>query len=60
LVPPLGLVSPLPPLAPLLVSVDGFFSVLVFDELSPPSVFSADFVLLASGLDSEDEDFFEP
>jgi hypothetical protein len=60
LVPPLGLVSPPVPLVPVLVSVEGLVSVLVFGALSPLSVFSADFVALASGFDSVDEGFFEP
>src|SRR5688500_10785736 len=46
--PPVAWLSPPLPVGPPLVSPFGLLSVLVFDALSPESVFSADFVLLAS------------
>jgi hypothetical protein len=60
LVPLLGLLSPVLPPVPLLLSGDGLLSVVVFDAPSAASVFSAGFVSLAFGFASVVEDFFEP
>lgn len=59
--PPLGLVSVVPPVPPLLLESDDFLlSSLFVEPVSLDSVFAGDFVSLAVDLDSELEGLLEP